>query len=94
MVKTNDGLPWWVNALYKVGAPIAIACYLVWFLTTKVQTDIENVQAVVIQHVKDLQDQRDAVKDTNRLMERQLRMLEAMCLHNAKSDEQRQECYH
>lgn len=89
MVKSGDGLPWWVNAVYKVGVPTAIACYLVYILAGKVQTNVEAVQSVLSQHELE---QQHFLNELNRDSKLQLKMLETMCIHSSKTDEQRQEC--
>lgn len=90
MVKTAaNNLPWWVNAIYKVGVPTAIACYLVWILASKVQTEVEAVQNVVNQHV---QDQQRNMLEFTKISKEQLKLLRAMCLHSAKTDNQRDDC--
>jgi hypothetical protein len=80
-----DKVPWWVNAIYKVGVPTAIACYLVWFLTTKVQNNLEAIQSNVAQHTQDtMQNSR-----TNRQI---LHMLQTICINEAQNASERNEC--
>jgi hypothetical protein len=38
-IKINDG-PWWVQAIYKVGIPSAIAVFLIWTLVNKIDVGI------------------------------------------------------
>lgn len=85
----SQNLPWWVQAVYKVGVPTAIACYLVYMLAGKVQTNLEAIDKLVSNHAAE--EARD-MNELNSLHTKQLRILQAMCLHGAKTDEQRQDC--
>jgi hypothetical protein len=81
----GENLPWWVNAIYKVGVPTAIACYLVWFLTSRVQTNLDIIQIAITKHVSD--------QTTSMEYNRQaLNILRTMCVNAAKTDDARTEC--
>lgn len=80
------GVPWWLNAIYKVGVPTAIACYLVWLLAAQVQTNLQAIQVLVTQHVNDQ-------AKSSQIADRQLQMLRVICAQGAKSPLERNACF-
>lgn len=43
--------PWWIMAIYKLGVPVAIAGFLVWWVTTVVASSLTTIQTELWQHV-------------------------------------------
>jgi hypothetical protein len=86
MMRTSSQLPWWVTAVYKVGVPTAIACYLVWLLAAKVQDNLQAIQGEVTQHILDQQLSSQTSKQT-------LVLLRIICSEGAKSVEERNACF-
>ena len=64
--------PWWLQAVYFLGVPSAIALLLVWFLRTDVLAGQAKTQATLDQHIKDMYTQQQ-------LIERQLEIQLAQC---------------
>lgn len=91
MVKEAQ-LPWWVSAIYKVGVPTAIACYLVWILAGKVQTDLEatqnqmtSMQALMASHI--------ATQERNlKVNEDILKAMRKICVNTSDTKADRDEC--
>lgn len=92
VVKSSDSLPWWVSAIYKVGVPTAIACYLVWFLTQRVQTDLDaatqqlnNMQTLMAAHVTT---QEQSLKVSQEI----LKAMRKICVNTSDTKADRDEC--
>jgi hypothetical protein len=86
MRHTDKGIPWWVNTIYKVGVPTAMACYLVWLLSGKVQTNLEAIQMTLTKHMTE---QSHAIE----IQDHQLQMLRVICSQGAKSPLERNACF-
>lgn len=82
----NRELPWWVNAIYKVGVPVAISCYLVWFLANRVQSNLEAVNTAINQHLSDQRMETESHK-------KELQILRAICVQGAKNVTERNACF-
>ena len=85
MMASRD-IPWWVGAIYKVGVPTAIACYLVYILANRVQTGIEATNAALAAHIH--QQQMHYQNE-----EKQLQLLRAICSNSAANGTERNECF-
>lgn len=79
-------IPWWVSAIYKVGVPTAIACYLVYILANKVQTGIEATNEALNAHIRQQQMYFDN-------QQKQLQLLRTICANAATSGMERNECF-
>ena len=84
MAQTN--IPWWVNAVYKVGVPTAIACYLVWFLTTRIQSNLEAIQGNLTIHTQQSIQSQEHNKQV-------LQLLRVICAEGAKNVVERNACF-
>jgi hypothetical protein len=83
---SQSGVPWWVTSIYKVGVPTAIACYLVWFLTSRIQTNLEAVQGSISLHIQ----QQNEEHQTGKQM---LQLLRVICAEGAQSSVERKACF-
>ncbi len=85
----EKGTPWWLRAIYKLGASTVIALFLVWFISDRVETRLTAMQlqhdslaAQMSQHVADMAQQQLAVRW----------LLRSICLNTAKNDVQARTC--
>jgi len=87
---TDSGYPWWLNAIYKVGVPSAIAIFLVWFMTTQVRDNLNSIKENLMLHsevnIKSLQ----ANEFHN---DKLFKLLQRICANSAKTNTERVECF-
>lgn len=89
----DDGLPWWVKAIFLMGVPSAIACYLVYALVSAVVPGMlglqEQVSRLAIQ-VGSVQTDHASQKVQN---DRIIAILQASCANAAKDNFERDRCF-
>jgi len=83
---TRDTIPWWLSAVYKVGVPTAIACYLVWVLASNVQTMLKATNEAINSHIQQQEEH-------NKNEQKQLQLLRVICANAATSRDERNECF-
>jgi hypothetical protein len=89
---SEDGLPWWVNAIYKVGVPTAIACYLVWFLATRIQANMDSYQVSMNNMQKLMETHITEQQEGTRVNKRILEALQMICVNTTDSKNERADC--
>ena len=84
-IKINDG-PWWVQAIYKVGIPSAIAIFLIWTLVNKIDVGIIEIRENLRLHAVD---SSYVIKNTNNLQQ----ILQRICVNTSETNEERNACF-
>lgn len=86
----NNNGPWWVAATLRMGVPAALACYLVYYVTSgqggavaEMRDDIRAIATTITSHVG----------STDRSMKEIQRLLGIQCANSAKSDIDRNACF-
>jgi hypothetical protein len=74
--------PWWLDAIYRIGVPAALALFLVWFLTQKVSGQLDTVTSALQTHATVQERERSEMKF----------YLRAICVNVAADDRQRAAC--
>mgnify|MGYP001559873781 FL=1 len=77
-ISPENGMPWWVRALYVLGVPAAIAIFLIYFVTSAVSSELAGLRADVRMHMRD-----------QSLL---VYYLEALCRNTAETDTERTAC--
>lgn len=91
-----SGMPWWVKAVFILGAPTCIALFLVWTVTGTLAQNVatngdrlSTLQTTTERHDDRVRAQFD---DLKRASETQTRILRSICQSVAKNDLQREKC--
>lgn len=79
------GTPWWVTLIYKYGIWAAMACYLVYNLSSSQAATLERIDKTTTAHAAD----STAAKERENRMESYLRLL---CSFSAKTATDRNTC--
>ncbi len=85
----EPGTPWWLRAIYRLGASTVIALFLVWFISSRVEARLEAMQA---QHTALQQQLTDHVAEMTQQQQAIRWYLRAICLNVAKNDVQARTC--
>lgn len=86
---TDVNSPWYIDAVYKVGIPSAIAVFLIWFLTGEVKSDISVIKESVKIHAEATIHASESIKDQN---DRLTYLLLRICVNGAKNETERNAC--
>lgn len=76
VVTKNNDRPWWIQVVYVVGVPSAIAMFLVFQLSTTLQQRIDALHNAVLAHMRQTTEQQIILYDHTRL-------LRSMCVNLA-----------
>lgn len=98
---TEPGMvPWQIRAIIYMGVPAAIACFLVWFVTQVVLVSLNAQQSLLsaqqttlnslAQSTSTLQGEHSQIRMVNEAM---LKVLQASCANDAKTMENRANCF-
>lgn len=95
-----SGLPTWLRSVITIliqhGVAVAIAVFLVWWISTKVVTNQEHILSEIQDHRRDAALTRQTMTDFavgQRETQRTLVLLQLQtCLNTATDNTQRQEC--
>ena len=82
----SDNGPWWVQAIYKVGIPSAIAIFLIWALVTRIDVEILEIRENLRLHAVD---SSYIIKNTNNLQQ----ILQRICVNTSETNEERSACF-
>ena len=83
--KSNGG-PWWLQAIYKIGVPSALAVYLIWVLASRIDNNLTIIRENIGLHANDT----SYLVKQNTQMEQLLRRI---CANTAKTVEERNSCF-
>jgi len=78
--------PWWVSSIYKIGIPSAIACFLVWWVVSSVDTKLQAMQLDMQYVVKQVQEQSVSTRAL-------INLNQQICINTAQNTEARTACW-
>jgi hypothetical protein len=84
-IKSDNG-PWWIQVIYKVGIPSAIAIFLIWALVTRIDVEILEIRENLRLHAVD---SSYIIKNTNNLQQ----ILQRICVNTSETNEERNACF-
>lgn len=79
-------------AIVKIGVPSVIALYLVYMITNGLSAEIRDIKDEFIKHSTQ---STDLIRNNEALriqVDRQVYILQRICINSAKSDSQREDC--
>lgn len=98
-ISSNEGdeesskQPWWINPVYKFGIPSAICIFLVWFLTTQVKSDLNDLKLSMNNLNSQVSFNKNLIETNTQVNERMLQVLQRICINSAATNFERNECF-
>lgn len=89
---TNNDMDW-SKILSVYGVPAVVALFLVWFMTTKVDSSLSRIEQFQQSHSIDMQYSIKANEDLKSQMYITNRILQQICANQARTEEQRNRCF-
>jgi hypothetical protein len=95
MSNERPAMNWW-TLLERYGVPSAIALFLVWFMTTRIQNDMKDMSLELRGHAtisaSTASRLESFTQDSRAESRSMISLLRQVCVNTAKTDEQRREC--
>lgn len=89
----NKEYPWWVRAIYLIGIPSAIAGYLVYTLSTGVNSTVNLINTNLQAHQIDTSYLIKANQESQSQQRVMYNLLQQICINTARTAEDRQNCW-
>lgn len=94
--KDDNEVPFVSNAtlaaIVKVGVPSAIAIYLVYVIATSLSAEVRYLREEFVRHSTQSTDLVRQYEQVRIQSDRQVYILQRICINSAKSDEQKEDC--
>ena len=89
----NSQMPWQVKAIGLIGAPTAIACYLVYILAGEVKTVSTETRQGLTSHASQTTELINRMDEANREQKLLKLLLQRICVNTAKTEQTRADCF-
>ena len=91
--ESNDKSPWWVRAIVTVGVPSVLALGLAWWLTTRVDARLENIQINMHSHQLDTAYIIKRNDEQNIQLRALIILTQQVCVNTSRTEEARNNCW-